>query len=248
MKYLSCAFPSSQWSTLVLTACLAVPFSPFNTHPRPFRWRWCGHELGGMIARQSIDKAPEKIDTQSRHFPSTTFVPIAFSTLVANELRSTNTTFLHLRTEWVGSRIVLIDFLRGLCLVVMTIDHLPETLIRKFTFQGFGFFSAAELLCIFVGTGCRQSLWPYSNHQGDRYIAAASFAACGHPLPYKCRIGDLDDPCRWGRPCDIGARAPARLVPVEQAHALHCIPRLRRYPTNVLHLRPVAPGCVLGID
>jgi len=43
-----------------------------------------------------------------------------------------------------GSRIVLIDFIRGLCLVVMTVDHLPETLIQKFTWQGFGFFSAAE--------------------------------------------------------------------------------------------------------
>ena len=50
-----------------------------------------------------------------------------------------------------GSRIVLIDFLRGLCLVVMTIDHLPETLIRKFTFQGFGFFSAAECFVFLSG-------------------------------------------------------------------------------------------------
>jgi uncharacterized membrane protein len=41
-----------------------------------------------------------------------------------------------------GSRIVLIDFLRGLCLLVMTVDHLPETLIQKLTWQGFGFFSA----------------------------------------------------------------------------------------------------------
>ena len=38
-----------------------------------------------------------------------------------------------------GSRIVLIDLLRGLCLLVMTVDHLPETLIKKFTLQGFGF-------------------------------------------------------------------------------------------------------------
>jgi hypothetical protein len=50
-----------------------------------------------------------------------------------------------------GSRIVLIDFLRGLCLVVMTIDHLPETLIRKFTWQGFGFFSAAECFVFLSG-------------------------------------------------------------------------------------------------
>ena len=38
----------------------------------------------------------------------------------------------------------LIDLLRGLCLVLMTVDHLPPTLIRKFTWQTFGFFSAAE--------------------------------------------------------------------------------------------------------
>lgn len=50
-----------------------------------------------------------------------------------------------------SSRIVLIDFLRGLCLVVMTIDHLPETLIRKVTLQGFGFFSAAECFIFLSG-------------------------------------------------------------------------------------------------
>jgi hypothetical protein len=33
----------------------------------------------------------------------------------------------------------------------MTIDHLPETLIRKFTFQGFGFFSAAECFVFLSG-------------------------------------------------------------------------------------------------
>jgi hypothetical protein len=49
------------------------------------------------------------------------------------------------------SRSVLIDFLRGLCLVVMTVDHLPETLIKKFTLQGFGFFSAAECFVFLSG-------------------------------------------------------------------------------------------------
>jgi hypothetical protein len=50
-----------------------------------------------------------------------------------------------------GSRIVLIDLLRGLCLLVMTVDHLPETLIKKFTLQGFGFFSAAECFVFLSG-------------------------------------------------------------------------------------------------
>jgi len=50
-----------------------------------------------------------------------------------------------------GSRIVLIDFLRGLCLIVMTVDHLPETIIKKFTLQGFGFFSAAECFVFLSG-------------------------------------------------------------------------------------------------
>ena len=43
-----------------------------------------------------------------------------------------------------GRRSELIDLLRGLCLVLMTVDHLPLTLIKKFTWQTFGFFSAAE--------------------------------------------------------------------------------------------------------
>jgi hypothetical protein len=42
-----------------------------------------------------------------------------------------------------GRRSVLIDFLRGLCLVLMTVDHLPVSL-AKFTWQTFGFISAAE--------------------------------------------------------------------------------------------------------
>ena len=49
------------------------------------------------------------------------------------------------------SRIVLIDFLRGLCLLIMTVDHLPETLIQKFTWQGLGFFSAAECFVFLSG-------------------------------------------------------------------------------------------------
>jgi hypothetical protein len=50
-----------------------------------------------------------------------------------------------------GSRIVLVDFLRGVCLLVMTVDHLPETLLQKFTWQGFGFFSAAECFVFLSG-------------------------------------------------------------------------------------------------
>ena len=46
------------------------------------------------------------------------------------------------------SRIVLIDFLRGLCLLVMTVDHLPATFIQKFTWRGF---SAAECFVFLSG-------------------------------------------------------------------------------------------------
>jgi hypothetical protein len=60
-------------------------------------------------------------------------------------------TLIALKAKRPGSRIVLIDFLRGLCLVVMTVDHLPETFIQKFTWQGFGFFSAAECFVFLSG-------------------------------------------------------------------------------------------------
>lgn len=50
-----------------------------------------------------------------------------------------------------GRRSVLIDFLRGLCLVLMTVDHLPLSLIKKFTWQTFGFFSAAECFVFLSG-------------------------------------------------------------------------------------------------
>jgi hypothetical protein len=43
-----------------------------------------------------------------------------------------------------SQRSKLIDFLRGLCLVVITIDHLPHDPFEKFTWQTFGFVSAAE--------------------------------------------------------------------------------------------------------
>ena len=50
-----------------------------------------------------------------------------------------------------GRRSALIDFLRGLCLVLMTVDHLPLSLIKKFTWQTFGFFSAAECFVFLSG-------------------------------------------------------------------------------------------------
>lgn len=50
-----------------------------------------------------------------------------------------------------GRRSVLIDFLRGLCLVLMTVDHLPLSLARKLTWQTFGFFSAAECFVFLSG-------------------------------------------------------------------------------------------------
>ena len=43
-----------------------------------------------------------------------------------------------------SQRSKLIDFLRGLCLVVITIDHLPHDPFETFTWQTFGFVSAAE--------------------------------------------------------------------------------------------------------
>ena len=58
------------------------------------------------------------------------------------------------------SRIVLIDFLRGLCLP----DHdsgppagNPHT---KVHLAGFGFFLGALVLRVLVGAGCRPGLWP----------------------------------------------------------------------------------------
>jgi hypothetical protein len=58
---------------------------------------------------------------------------------------------LHTMGSPSGSRLVLVDFLRGLCLLVMTVDHLPETVMQKFTWEGFGFFSAAECFVFLSG-------------------------------------------------------------------------------------------------
>lgn len=43
-----------------------------------------------------------------------------------------------------SERIVIIDMLRGLCLVLMTVNHLPHTLLNKVTWEPLGFISAAE--------------------------------------------------------------------------------------------------------
>jgi hypothetical protein len=45
---------------------------------------------------------------------------------------------------FVRERDPLIDLLRGFCLSIMTIDHLPHTVVEKLTWQTFGFVSAAE--------------------------------------------------------------------------------------------------------
>src|SRR5215831_9775635 len=37
----------------------------------------------------------------------------------------------------------LLDALRGLCLVIMTIDHLSQHSLRRFTYESFGFVNAA---------------------------------------------------------------------------------------------------------
>ena len=146
-----------------------------------------------------------------------------------------------------GSRIVLIDFLRGLCLVVMTIDHLPETLIRKFTLQGFGFFSAAECFVFLSGLVAGRVYGRMAITKGPAVLRQLALSAGRPPLPDQCCIGDLYDLRRHGRVCNTGARVSLRLVAVEQDHALHFVPGQRRYSTDVLRFRPIAPAGDLGV-
>src|SRR6266481_7953221 len=98
------------------------------------------------------------------------------------------------------------------------------------------------MLRIFVGTGCRQSLWPDSDHAWSRRIAAVRAQTSRHPLPKQRCVDDLDDPRRYGGTCDPGARVFPRLVSVEQVHALRCIPIKRGYLTIDLNLLLFAPA------
>jgi hypothetical protein len=47
-----------------------------------------------------------------------------------------------------------LDFLRGACLMVMTINHLPDMPIQRLTFETFGFITAAEGFFFIAGISC----------------------------------------------------------------------------------------------
>lgn len=53
-----------------------------------------------------------------------------------------------------------LDFLRGLCLLIMVIDHLPPTRLQKLTYETFGFFTSAEGFILISGI---TSGWVYSS-------------------------------------------------------------------------------------
>ena len=47
-----------------------------------------------------------------------------------------------------------LDFLRGLCLIVMTIDHLPSMSLHGFSYETLGFFTSAEGFVLICGITC----------------------------------------------------------------------------------------------
>jgi hypothetical protein len=66
---------------------------------------------------------------------------------------------------------MLIDFLRGFCLLVMTINHLPHGFIEKVSWQTFGFISAAEGFVFLSGF---VSGWVYGRTAVTQGISAST--------------------------------------------------------------------------
>ena len=92
-------------------------------------------------------------------------------------------------------RNLLIDFLRGLCLVVMTVDHLPPDIFEKFTWQTFGFISAAEGFVFLSGLVSGVVYGRVAMQEGITTCLSANLAKsidslscqCGHDYFDNCR-------------------------------------------------------------
>ena len=50
-----------------------------------------------------------------------------------------------------GHRDIALDAIRGLCLIFMTVNHLPGNRMQRFTFQPFGFISDREIFVFLSG-------------------------------------------------------------------------------------------------
>jgi hypothetical protein len=99
-------------------------------------------------------------------------------------------------------RSILLDFLRGLCLLVMTVDHLPQTFIKNITWQGVGFFSAAEGFIFLSGLVPRASPSCANGSAESRLSLSHQRGADVIPV----------SGCN-GRICNVGQRVSTGLVP-----------------------------------
>jgi len=65
-----------------------------------------------------------------------------------------------------------LDFLRGLCLVVMTINHLPRMPLHKLTYETFGYITAAEGFVLISGLTAG---WIYSRKSTGRILLRCGY-------------------------------------------------------------------------
>jgi hypothetical protein len=75
-----------------------------------------------------------------------------------------------------------LDLLRGLCLVVMTIDHLPLMMLHRFTYETLGYFTAMEGFVLISGITCGMVYGGGGTVQTKRILRRCGYVAFTYAL------------------------------------------------------------------
>jgi hypothetical protein len=78
----------------------------------------------------------------------------------------------------VNDRDLRIDFLRGLALLFIFIDHIPDNGLAHFTLRNFGFADAAEVFVLLAGFRPSSPTRAASSAKGSAPASRASWTAC----------------------------------------------------------------------
>ena len=81
----------------------------------------------------------------------------------------------------ISKRDIRLDFLRGLCLIVSTINHLPSMRLHRFSYETLGYVTSAEVFVLISGITCG---WVYGGVSGqtNRMLRRCGYIAFTYAL------------------------------------------------------------------